>query len=694
VGLAALLALAGCVNPASEVPEVAGASILGGWELAPGTTCLETLAFRPDGRFAHGIAALAAGWPFQLRLGGAFTGGPETGPDGSLPLQLLPERAAPAPALAHCAQWGAAGAASLPLGLLADGTDAATLAWRPVPLAGGAWGWVGTDANAADRLVLLRAGDRLRAFLPDAGLEPGVTRFHREARGLPEQDEALLFIPLLHLPQQAYAASVPAGPSRQLLLVLHSAVEVSVLPQPGPAPPPLCTLAAWDGPLYINELSSNPFADIATTPTVALNPGDPDPAGPVIAQALPGSEELDDPSYLVALEVRAPDAASCSVNIRARPLVARLAEAHLDDLDAVDAFAVELAAGPAYLLGEPVGQPGALALAPLAGGQPWPLRRLVPRIVQPPQAAADPLGLAAGAATDLRVSVQREAGAHYLNIFPAEGEGAGLGPFGAHGPAGGALTAELPGSVPLALPDAGPVALRFQLAAPGLVEAYTDGGPETRATLRDGDGTPLALARGGAADGAGFRLVASLPAGSYELQVQALAPPAAVTLHLAQPADVPDLAPGALVACLHGANAPGSLPAALRTADCRARGIDSLDGIDAGGGYDRLQALRLDDNPLADLAPLAPLFRLAELSLAGTAPASLAPLAVLPRLHALTLARVPLDAAALDVLAGLGTRLTYLDLSGATGLTPEDITLLRAALPNTRLVAPDGTVYE
>jgi hypothetical protein len=216
---------------------------------------------------------------------------------------------------------------------------------------------------------------------------------------------------------------------------------------------------------------------------------------------------------------------------------------------------------------------------------------------------------------------------------------------------------------------------------------------ETRATLRDGDGTPLAIARGGAADGAGFRLVASLPAGSYELQVQALAPPAAATLHL-EPAAVPGLAPGALAACLHGANAPGSLPAALRAADCRARGIDSLDGIDASGGYDRLQALRLDDNPLADLAPLAPLFRLAELSLAGTAPASLAPLAALPRLHALTLARVPLDAAARDLLAGLGTRLTYLDLGGATGLTPEDVALLRAALPNARIVAPDGTVYE
>jgi hypothetical protein len=55
---------------------------------------------------------------------------------------------------------------------------------------------------------------------------------------------------------------------------------------------------------------------------------------------------------------------------------------------------------------------------------------------------------------------------------------------------------------------------------------------------------------------------------------------------------------------------------------------------------------------------------------------------------------VPLDAAARDVLADLGARLTYLDLGGATGLAPEDITLLRAALPNTRLVAPDGTVYE
>ena len=48
----------------------------------------------------------------------------------------------------------------------------------------------------------------------------------------------------------------------------------------------------------------------------------------------------------------------------------------------------------------------------------------------------------------------------------------------------------------------------------------------------------------------------------------------------------------------------------------------------------------------------------------------------------------------LSALQSLGTRLTRLDLHDATGLSADQVTGLKAALPNTTLIAPDGTVLE
>lgn len=375
----------------------------------------------------------------------------------------------------------------------------------------------------------------------------------------------------------------------------------------------------------------------------------------------------------------------CQLNIRARPLVARRLAEHLQQ-QAADAFTLPLGDGAAYLPGVPAGQASHLALLPLQELADWAAARLLGQVLQPVAGLDDPLGLQSGTAQQVRLAVQSGSDGRSLNVFP-EGASSGLGPFTAYA-APAATDLSLDGT-PVPFADASLAVLGFTLSDTAEVRLYSTGGADTTGLLLDDLGNPMSSAHSGAADGAGFRIVARLAAGTYTVQVRA-ATPASFSVVADQPGGR-GLADGRLDACLRSAGAAGADPTDLRMADCRGEGIGSLAGI---GAYSGLQALRLDENPVTDLTPLGDLPQLAELSLAGVQPVSLAPLAELTRLYRLSLAGVALDANAVAVLEGLGARLTWLDLDGATGLSDADLSALKAALPNTTLVAPDGTVGE
>jgi len=696
LALALALALGACVaSPSSSSGGGTDSTILGGWTLQPDAACRESLAFLPDGHFVHGVALTLQGQSAQ-RLVGGTVGGLALAADGSLQADVTPQGAITDP-VAYCGQWAGAGRGARPFTAiqLATGYDPAPLAWRALTLPGGALAWVGTDTTQdADRLVLARDADVLHGFTLDDAVAAGAVDssavlFHRRPAHLPGAYPPST-VTVVNLPQQAYSQRSDVTTADvsivRLLLSLHSAVDVDFTPRADWTGYPLCHLVAMDSPSFNAPLSPNPLANVATTPVVTLNPGDPGQFPPLLATTVTGEPQ---PVYLLAVDVRTPPGGGlCQVNLRARPLAARLAAEHLQTAAAGD-FTVALTGGPAFLLGVPRGQPTALRTLPLQGSTARAVTRLLDQLVQPVADGADTLGLQAGASQSVQLSVQSLGGQRYLNVFPAGSSTAGLGPFADYGEPAAPTALSVPGTAAVSLPAGAQAAYGFTLAAPALVRLYTDGGAETTGTLLDGQGTRLAAARGGAADGAGFRLVAFLPAGGYRLLVQAGAQPVTGTLHAEQPASAGPT-DGTLEACLRMAGAAGALATDLRAADCAGQAIASLAGI---GAYSGLQTLRLDDTSVTDLTPLTALTELAALSLGGTAPADLTPLASVPRLYRFALPRVALDPAALAALETL-TRLTRLDLHGATGLSADDLTALKAALPDTTIIAPDGTVME
>ncbi len=688
-GALALLALGGCVDSATNAGGHSG-SILGGWTLQADPTCRETLAFLPGGRFLHGVALDLSGDPTEQVRGGTVSGGDVTDDAGSLSAALSADRAAGDPALAYCGTWLGARRSALPFAdvLVAAGIDPGALAYRPVLLPGGGAAWIGTDSAAqADRFALLRDGDVLHGFTLEDALPAGQTLFQRTPSLLPSQFPLDLAGALVvNLPQQAlaqtFSATAPSQTLQSLLLSVHSAVDVRFgSAAAAPTGVPACTLVVWDSAHFNGApVDPNPLAAGATPLVLTLNPGAGDPL-----LVSPAQSTEPEQVYLLPVEVMAPAAGVCSVNIRARPLVARIVAEHLAQALA-DRFTLTLSSGPAYLLGTPAGGQTLRALA-LLGSDLWPAERLSGLLVQPVPDAADPLGLFAADPQAVRLSLQSSGGGRYLSAFPAGG-GSGVGPFVAYAAPEEQL-ASLPIDTPLTLAPATQSWLPFALTQSTVlqIDAATQG--LATGLLLDSTGTQLFSAQSSGAGGTGFRIVSQLAADTYRLALLAGPLPVDVTLSVASLAGL-GLPDAALEACLIDA-APGADPATLRVADCGGRTLVSLEGIAAFGA---LQALRLDDNPIADLAPLAGLPRLAELSLAGSAGLDLSPLGGVASLYRLSLARAPLDAAALTALQGLADRLTQLDLRGATGLSAADVTALKAALPNTTVLAPDGTVLE
>lgn len=665
------------------------AALAGSWRLQPAPDCSETLALTADGRFAHTLAVTLGDEALQAPVAGRYAAGGATGLPGEFYGELTAQgRALPAD-ITYCGEWAATARSALPLAALAQSGafDPRALTYRTLRLGDGTLAWVGTDDARHDRFVFAQQGGRVRGFAPDDAL--GEPLFHRVPAALPAVVLAFGSPQVVNLPQQNYARSFAeqagAPYHARLVLSVHSAVDVTFGRLTAPVLP-LCEVVAWDTPNFTGgPLAPNPLADVATQPTRTLNPAA--IAAPLqsVAATVAGQATT---LYVVPIQVQAPSGAACELNIRARPLVARVAAEHLA-VPGGDLFSQPLGGGPAYVLARPGGAAGRLRALPLARGGLWRALRLTERVVQPPAPQGDALGLRGAEPAHVRLTLQGDGDAARLTVTGSAGEV--LGPLLPYQPAADVPSVAVPGSTTVTLDASAPErTLRFTLAAAALVEATTGGGVVTTATLRDGDGAVRAHAAGGAADGAGFRLVEALPPGSYDLAVRAAALPATFTLSLAE-APARGLTDPRLAACLAAATPPGAAPESLREADCAGRGIVTLAGV---GAYAGLEVLLLDDNTVSDLAPLAGLTQLRVLSLAGDPVGALTPLGGLALLHRLSLARTGLDAAALAFLPTLAERLTYLNLDGSTGVAEAEVATLKASLPNALLIAPDGQVLE
>jgi internalin A len=107
------------------------------------------------------------------------------------------------------------------------------------------------------------------------------------------------------------------------------------------------------------------------------------------------------------------------------------------------------------------------------------------------------------------------------------------------------------------------------------------------------------------------------------------------------------------------------LVATLQTLDLTGNGLRRIDALQ---DLAPIETLLLGGNPLEDISPLAGMSNLRRLSLANT----------------------PLTSGDLAVLQGLSGQLTVLDVSGVATLGADQISGLRAALPFTTIIAPDG----
>jgi hypothetical protein len=687
IALVTVGALAGCVGGSGNGSGggVAGASVLGGWSLQTSdTACRETLAFAADDTFLHSVALRLQEQSSAWLLGGTYSGGSATDGSGSLAMRVVPDRSIAPPLLTYCAQWsdGSRQDWSFAYATAVPGTPLDDLSWRPLELTSGATAWVGTDAARTDHFALVQAGGALHGVLLEGALQGGQELFHREPATLPLRYPNVGGNAVLNLPQFAYRATFPGAtantPQQSLLLSVHDTVDVRFA---GAGGLPLCGLAVYGTVDFSVPPSPNPLVPTGNELTMTLYPGG--SPTPLLTAVGDDSETL----YLLPVQVLGTaDPNGCGIAIRARPTAARLLEEHLAAGQA-DAFTLPLVTGPAYLWGVPAGRPGGVQALPLGSGVGWPASRLLPVLLQP-ATGGDVLGLLAGAPQDLRLTVQDQGTQRYLSVYP-QGSGVGLGPLQANDPPQAPQPLQLPANFQFTLKGPATVSAQFTLDAARVLRIESSDPVADAGTLRDAAGNQLAAAQGGA-PGGGLRIVAALEPGTYSLAIDVTGAPASFTLSFESAPDA-GVSDPRLAACLLRAGVDGDPPSALRRADCSRQGIAALDGIAA---YSGLQALALDDDPLADttaLAPLAGLPALAGLSLAGTPTAELAPLGSLRLLHRLSLAGWTLDAAALTTLQGLGA-LTELDLRAATGPTAADLTALQGALPDAWIVAPDGSL--
>jgi hypothetical protein len=300
---------------------------------------------------------------------------------------------------------------------------------------------------------------------------------------------------------------------------------------------------------------------------------------------------------------------------------------------------------------------------------------------------SDVLGLLQDSHKSQFLSVGKTAGAAWLNLY-RRGTKGGMGPFKRFTPPDSVEETVIPATLTRSLAETGASSVfRFELGSPQRISLWSSGQPDTYAILTDSRGVVLADDEDGAPDGKGFDIVRSFAAGSYDLQVGGTGS-GHFELHISQEPDLP-VQDERLLSCLNANHVDFTELADVKELSCFGEGIESLEGLETAT---RLEVLELGGNEIQDVSTLSSLHKLRVLGLAGNRLASLEPLAELPLLLELNLARNPTAASELFKLEPLAGHLRELDIAGVEGLSGEDLNELRQKLPNTVILAPDGSV--
>ncbi len=661
--------------------------------------CAANLAFHEDGAFSHRIRVQASGRSVLGASDGVYVQG-SAGGGSRTPLGISASRTAQPQTLLYCIQWENAGKTPLPFDqvLLDTGIDPSAMSYRQVAVPGKGWLWVGTDESRQDRFALHLAADGvLRGFEigPVAGF-PLYHKFPPEYLTVLEDYPSILILNLPREGRREEIVELGGGVlARKLLLKVNSASDVLISTLPG-SPFPLCEFSGYESPLFLTPLDPDPMAGSGDGTPVPLNPLDPSQTFHTLALFSGDEAEL---GYFLPLGIHTPASGDCSYAIRSRAMAVAFLEPQLALPLEDNPIALTLGEGPQFVLGALDSAPGEWIPFPLAGHASagegvFPQPEVFRMALLSPDSAArelDTLGLFTSESAAVELSVTRDGEGRLLNIFPSGSGAPGLGPFREYSD----ITLAAPAleiSFPFASAGeslAGPTGnrYRFILPSPGRIDIMSSG-LETEGRLMDRYGITVASAQSGSTAGPGFRILRTLPAGTFDLWVTPLQSAGDFALTLASgPAAI--MADEALEACLIGAGGVPSGSPLIRRAVCIGKGIQSLAGL---GNFPGLTHLILDSNGISDLTALGGLSKLHGLSLADNPVGDLSPLTLLPGLNWLSLAHTTLTGEDLAVLGVMEDRLALLVLEGVEGLTEADLSALQAALPATVIVSPSGSM--
>ena len=686
--------LVGCVDGAVPAPD--SVEFTGGWLRVEGG-CEQRLVLEGNGRFTFSARISVGGATRLEKVDGAYTASRQSGQAPRL--RFTPEGDLPAAALLYCEQWRRRGESQFDLASIIAQTgvavDQLVLRTEYSKVLGRVT--VGTDAARADRFAVYQDPQVgiVGVVLTDPA--PVAHPLHHSFLADPNRNLTLVDgVAVVNLPHGAwrdtFAPAIPNATAVQLVLNLASAarVEISAVAVSGLPP---CDFSIFSDTGFGTVTSSFVFPSGQLTQSVDFNPGDP---GQGFDQRTINSGGVSATAFLVPIEIIAPASGDCAANIRARSLVLATLEAMRDNGDA--ALAAHPTPGPrARFVEAHAANPGVLMFDALPVAIVRAMVRIQPTVVSPIALVADDDGLPPafdqldllqlGDSETVAIAGDGALGA-YLNLFGSSVGGTALGPLRGHERPAAAGSLGLPSTSNLAFAAGeGAQSYSFALTETTRVAIWSEGGLALSGELFDALGRDWGRNEGGAADGAGFQLVATLPAGDYDLTLRLEGAPAPYVLKLAPPAAFP-FSDDALGACMIESGWARGAP--MTDVNCGGREIAALAGLET---LTLMQRLNLGKNDVTDLTPLQAAVDMRELSLDGNRVADLAPLAGLILLERLGLASNPLNAGAPAVLSGLD-RLSHLDLRGVPTLTLAQAKQLKQTLVNTLIIAPDGTILE
>lgn len=703
-----VLLVAGCVGKPHE-SFGGGESLLGTWKAALPGGCQQVLRLGGDGVFRYALRVSQGGLTREHRLSGDFSGGTQINSDGLTTLDFYPKEDF-APGVDHyCQSFSQSTWQALPFeSLIAEmGVDPATLAYRLVYPGDSQPILVGSNPGGRDWLMLSRGdqGGLVGKQLDDALYFPQPLYFLGEddlAAGL-----TIVSGKAVHaMPNTVFTSSFPVtnGPDitlDQIFLQINAASKITFSADAA-SDLPSCNYRLFTDILFVQSAWPSPLDYGVSSQTVVFNPLAPQP---YLVDYPVTKDGVIQSAWLVPLEIVTAAVSGCSVSITAKPQVEALVEAWiLDGRSNPDFLLDDVGEAPRVMMEDPA-RPGVLMELALGDDAqlPWQGLRLKPwaRMGAGLTAAElspwlDVLRLTGNQGKQTQGVLVPNGAENFLTLFGEANANMGQGPyypFGADKPFADfdpQAVEDLPSSTgTLAVTLAGDQRgrrFRLSLDTPTRLAFESLGALDTRLTLRDEAGWPLASADIGAASGAGFFVERQLPAGITYVDITATT--AGDFTLTWQTAGAPLVVDDALFACLVAAGWNRVDTTLVLRMRCPEAGVANLNGLQAFTG---LRNLDLAGNGVADLSPLAGLGQLRLLDMAANPVADLSPLSTLGKLERLSLARTQLDGSMVSVLQGLGA-LKHLVLRGAQGLSESDLTALRLSLPYTRIVAPDGSV--